>query len=107
MTDGVTLSTPIKLPVRACALFGDVHVGILGEMKEAELQANELVHAPVKLSASFSHFFHFVAGHDEDGFRVQQGGGGEQVPQGDGPGRRRQGLLRRVHGQVEDHVRRT
>ena len=56
MTDGVTLSTPIKLPVRACALFGDVHVGILGEMKEAELQANELVHAPIKLSAPLSLF---------------------------------------------------
>ena len=47
MTDGVTLSTPIKLP-------GDVHVGMWGERKEEELQANELVHAPIKLSASLS-----------------------------------------------------
>ena len=47
MTDGVTLSTPIKLP-------GDVHVGMWGERKEGELQANELVHAPIKLSASLS-----------------------------------------------------
>ena len=47
MTDGVTLSTPIKLP-------GDVHVGMWGERKEAELQANELVHAIVKLSTSLS-----------------------------------------------------
>ena len=54
MTDGVTLSTPIKLPVCVCALFGDVHVGMWGERKEAELQANELVHAPIKLSASLS-----------------------------------------------------
>ena len=45
-----------------------------------------------------------VAGHDEDGFRLEQGGGGEQVPERDGPRRRREGLVRGVHGQVEDHV---
>lgn len=44
------------------------------------------------------------SGHHPDGLRGEQGGRGGKVPQGDGPGRRWEGLVRRVHGQVEGHV---
>jgi hypothetical protein len=64
-----------------------------------------MLNEPIKLQSKHFRFcMIFFPGYDEDGFRLKQGGGGGQVHEGDGLRRGREGLVRRVHGKVEDLV---